>query len=120
MKVHKIEVQHQRRRRHDGGRRMMVAATEEGGGSDGGRERDKRVTRGAAKRGFAFVFTFAWCKVNRGIKLGWNCKNATAPLYASVLGELRHIRNFGTSDNDAVAGSRSRSRHMSFTWPPCI
>ena len=48
----------------------MVAATEEGGGSDGGRERDKRVTRGAAKRGFAFVFTFAWLEWSETLVAG--------------------------------------------------
>jgi len=40
------------------------------------------------------AYTPLWLRVleNRGLKLGCNCKNATAPLYASVPSQPRHIR----------------------------
>ncbi|QCE00068.1 hypothetical protein DEO72_LG7g1354 [Vigna unguiculata] len=46
------------------------------------------------------LFGFGYLE-NRGLKLGSNCKNATAPLYASVLGQPRHIRRVMV-DGDAM------------------
>ncbi|QCD93803.1 hypothetical protein DEO72_LG5g1879 [Vigna unguiculata] len=37
------------------------------------------------------LFGFGYLE-NRGLKLDSNCKNATAPLHASVSGQPRHIR----------------------------
>jgi len=48
-----------------------------------------RASRHHHEATYPFGFGFF---LNRGIKVAWNCKNATAPLYASVPCEPRPIR----------------------------